>query len=411
MGRRAALGLVAAAVLLAGCGSSLRPGERIRGRILTIYFSAPGQGASSLDATAALHGAQIALDRVHARIGRYQIRLRTLDDSTVHSDGWDPNQTTADARLASQDPTTIGYLGDFNSGASAISIPLLNRSGIPQISPGSSAVGLTSTGAGAAPGEPEKYYPTGLRTFARVVPSDADQAKALITAEQASACTSTFVLEDGEVDGEDAALTFALSAQSAGLRVVAIQAFQPQALDYSGLAHSVAASGADCVLISALDEASSVRLTQELARALPSERLFATDGLADAAYLSPNLGGLPANLDAHVTVVSPTLPASDYPASGRRFLAEYAARYGAPAPPAIFGYQAMSLLLSAIVRATDHGHRPADRLSVRAELLSNRRIHGAVGTFRIDRAGDTSLRSFAIYRLRAGRLVFLERVG
>jgi branched-chain amino acid transport system substrate-binding protein len=409
--RRAALGLLAAVVLLAGCGSSLRPGERIRGHVLTIYFSGPAQGASSLGATAALGGAQLALDHVHARIGGYRIRLRTLDDATVQSDGWDPNQTTADARLASQDPTTIGYLGDFNSGASAISIPLLNRIGIPQISPGSSAVGLTSAGAGAAPGEPEKYYPTGVRTFVRVVPSDADQAGALITAERARACTSTFVLEDGEVDGEDAALTFALSAQSAGLRVVAIQAFQRQAIDYSGLAHSVAASGADCVLISALDEASSVRMTQELARELPRAMIFVTDGLADAAYLDPDLGGLPENLDPRVTVVSPTFPASAYPAPGRRFLAAYAARYGPPAPPAIFGYQAMSLLLSAIARATDNGRHPADRLGVRDELFSDRRIHGAVGTFHIDRAGDTTLRRFAIYRVVGGRLVFLERSG
>ncbi len=71
----------------------------------------------------------------------------------------------------------------------------------------------------------------------------------------------------------------------------------------------------------------------------------------------------------------------------------------------------MSLLLSAIARATDNGHRTADRLEVREELFSGRRIRGAVGTFHIDRDGDTSLRSFAIYRAVGGRLVFRERAG
>ncbi|MBV8430316.1 MAG: hypothetical protein JO244_04090, partial [Solirubrobacterales bacterium] len=121
---RAALGVLAAGLLVAGCGSSQRPGDRIRGHVLTVYYSGPMQGASSLGALAALNGARLALDQVHARIGSYRLRLRVVDDSTVQSDGWDPNQTTLDARLAGQDPTTIGYLGDFNSGASAISIPL-----------------------------------------------------------------------------------------------------------------------------------------------------------------------------------------------------------------------------------------------------------------------------------------------
>jgi branched-chain amino acid transport system substrate-binding protein len=409
--RRAALGLLAAAVLLSGCGSSQRPGYRIHGDVLTVYFSGPMQGASSLGANAALNGARMALGQAHGRIGSYRIQLRALDDSTVQSDGWDPNQTTLDARQATLDPTAIGYIGDFNSGASAISIPVLNRFEIPQISPGSSAVGLTTAGQGYVPGEPGKYYPTGVRTFARVVPTDASQAAALVVAERGAGCHSTFVLDDGEVDGEDAALTFLLTGQAAGLRTVAVQAFQRQAPDYAGLARSVAASGADCVLISALDEASSVRLTQQLAHALPKATIFVTAGLADAAYLDPNLGGLPTSLDSRVIVVSPALPASQYPPAGRAFLARYAQTYASGEPAAIFGYQAMDLLLSAIRGATDGGHGPAERSKVLGELFSGRSIKGAIGTFHIDKAGDASLHRFAIYRVAGGRLVFMERVG
>ena len=32
------------------------------------------------------------------------------------------------AQTAAANPTTIAYIGDFNSGASAVSIPILNRS-------------------------------------------------------------------------------------------------------------------------------------------------------------------------------------------------------------------------------------------------------------------------------------------
>lgn len=399
---RAVLGLLGTAALLAGCGSSQRPGDRIHGHVLTIYFSGPMTGASSLGATAALNGAKMALNRVRSRIGPYRIRLRTLDDGTPQSSGWDPNQTTLDVRLAAQDPTTIGYLGDFNSGASAVSIPLLNRARIPQVSPGSMSVGLTSTGPGAAPGEPEKYYPTGVRTFTRVVPTDAAQARALVDAEQTTGCSSTSVLEDGEVDGEDAALSFLLTARGAGLQVVSVQAFQPQAADYTPLARSLAGSGPDCVLISATDEASAARLTEQVARALPKATMFAIGGLADSAYV----GALSPPVGDRVIAVSPALPVRAYPPSGRVFLADYARRFGTSEPWAIFGYEGMSLLLSAITRATDHGRHSADRSKVRDELFSDRRVQGVLGAFRIDPAGDISLRRFAIYRVRQGALVF-----
>ncbi|HLY50353.1 MAG TPA: branched-chain amino acid ABC transporter substrate-binding protein [Solirubrobacteraceae bacterium] len=405
MSGRAALGTAVAVALLAGCGSSDRPRARIHGQILTIYFSGPRRGDSSVAAAAALNGARLALAHIHARIGSYRIRLRVLDDSTPQSRGWDPNQTTFDARRAAQDPTAIGYLGDFNSGASAISIPLLNRAGIVQISPASTAVGLTTTGPGAAPGEPQKYYPSGVRTFARVVPTDAGQALALVRAEQSVGCQSTFVLEDAEVDGEAAALSFLLTAQSAGLRVAGVQAFQRGAPSYAGLAQSVAGTGADCVVLSAIDEPSAVRLTEQVVRAVPKAMILATDGLADSAFGSPSDGGLPSSLDNRVLVISPVLPQTAYPPAGRAFLSEYARRFGPPPPSAIFGYQAMTLLLGAIDAATDHGRRDAERADVREEVFSGQLVHGAVGTFRIDRWGDTSLRGYGIYAFSAGHLV------
>jgi len=96
----------------------------------------------------------------------------------------------------------------------------------------------------------------------------------------ARGCSSTFVLEDGEVDGEDGALSFLLTAQSAGLRVIGVQAFQRRAPGYTPLARGVAGSGADCVLISAIDEASAASLTEHVAQALPRATIFATGALA-----------------------------------------------------------------------------------------------------------------------------------
>jgi branched-chain amino acid transport system substrate-binding protein len=409
--RRLLLTVALAALVISGCGSSDRSGGRIRGTTLSIYFSGPLHGASSVAAQAALNGAQLALSSVHNRIGKYRIVLKALDDSTPQSGAWDPSQTTINARLASQDPTTVGYLGEFNSGASAVSIPLLNRAGIAQVSSASTAVGLTTAGTGTAPGEPQKYYPLGNRTFARVIPNDAIQATALVRAQQSFGCHSTFVLDDGEVDGEDTALTFVLTAQSAALRVVGVQAFQRHAAGYASLAAGIAGSGADCVLISAIDEPSSVLLTKQLTRLLPDARIFVSNGLADRAYIDPGAGGIPASLDPRVVVASATLDAASYPPAGQAFLAEYARAFGVSEPSAIYGYAAMGLMLRAISRATDRGHTAAQRSKVVAAIGSTTRIRGALGTYRINSAGDTTINRYGIYRLVGGRLSFLQAGG
>jgi branched-chain amino acid transport system substrate-binding protein len=402
---------IAALACVAGCGGGETGGGKIRGRTLTIYFSGPSQGASSAGASAALHGASLALAEVQGRMGRYRIVLRSLDDSTPQSGRWDPNQTTNDARIAAQDPTTIGYLGDFNSGATAISIPVLNRAGIAQVGPAASGVGLTSAGPGASPGEPEKYYPTGTRTFARPVPSDATQALVQVQLAQARGCQRMFVLHDGEVDGEDEALTFVLTAQSVGLRVVGIQAFPLLAPDYSPLALSVARSGADCVLLSAIDEPSSARLTQQLARALPHAPIIVSAPLAESTYTDPADGGIPFSIDSRVLITSPTLGPAAYPPSAQAFLAEYSRRFGPPEPQAIFGYEAMSLLLSAIRTATDHGRRTAQRSRVVHELLATRDRRSVIGTYSINREGDTTLRRYGVYQVLDGQLSFVRQSG
>ena len=411
MRRLTPLVLAAVALALAGCATAVHPGQRIPGRTLTVYFSGPRFGASSSGATSALNGARLALASAGGRVGRYRVVLKTLDDASATSDGWDPNQTTLVARQAMQDPTTVGYLGDFNSGASAISIPLLNRAGIPQISPGSTAVGLTSAGAGAAVGEPQKYYPTGVQTFVRVVPTDAAQGLALVAIQRAMNCRSTFVLHDGEVDGEDAAYSFVLTARGAGLPVTGILPFKRHATTYLSSAQSVAASGADCVLISAIDERSAVQLTKELAAVVPDATIFAGNGLADSAFINPASGGIPTSLDSHVVVLSAALPLKQYAGRAATVMAQYSRRYGVPEPSAIFGYAAMQLMLAAITRATDGGHAQADRAKVLAALFSRRRWTTVLGSLRLNRAGDPSSERFGIYRLVGGQMRFIEAVG
>jgi branched-chain amino acid transport system substrate-binding protein len=407
----AVLGCLGAAGCLAGCGAHRQVGNRIPGRTLTVYVSLPFNGASSISGRSVLGGAELALDSVHRHIGRYRIVLKALDDSTVKRGGWDPGQTTVDAHAAIANRTTIGYIGEYNSGASAVSIPLLNRAGIPQISPSSTAVGLTTGGPAADPGEPQKYYPTQRRTFARVVPNDTVQAAVQVDLQREAGCRRTYVLNDGEVDGRDAAMSFVIAAGSARLRIAGDTQFDPAATDYRSLATAVAQTGADCVLISALTENHAARLTEQIADSLPDARLFGDAGLAETTYTDPQLGGIPLSLDSRILLTVATLGARDYPPAGRRFLALYAQRYGPPQPYAIYGYAATSLLLDAISRATRRGTVEATRSNVLASILSTHNQASVLGTYSIDSSGDTSQRRYGVYHVQDGRLVFWKAMS
>jgi branched-chain amino acid transport system substrate-binding protein len=397
-------------VALSGCGSQDVQPTRIRGTTLTIYVSVPLLGPSRVSGEAVVDGGEIALGQLRDRIGNYHIELRALNDATAQRQGWDPGQTTIDARIAVLDPTTIGYVGDLNSGASAVSIPPLNRAGIPQVSPTSSAVGLTSSAAAANPGEPLKYYPTGVRTFARVVPNDSVQAIAQVRVQQRMGCTRVYVLNDGEVDGADAARSFEVAAQSAKLPLVGIQIFPRDATSYQALATSVAKTRPDCILIAADTESGAVLLTTQLAAAMPDVKIFGTAGLAESTYFDPLENGIPVSIDPSVILTAPTLAVADYPASARAFTATYQRRYGPPEPDAILGYEAMSLLLDAITRATHHGTAPAVRSQVRAAIFATRNRRSVLGTYSIDRNGDTTLRRMGVYTIVDGQLSFWKAI-
>lgn len=411
--KRARLGiaLLATALGTAGCGGKdTVTTARIRGTRLTIYASVPLNGASSVSGEAAIAGARLALTEAKNHVGMYGITLRVLDDATPTAHGWDPGQTTTDAKLAVLDPTTIGYLGELNSGASAVSIPVLNHAGIPQISPTSSAVGLTSSAPGSFPGEPQKYYPTGVRTFARVVPNDSIQALAQVRVQQSMGCRKVYVLDDGEVDGAAAARSFEVAAVSAGIRLVGTQSFVRGAGNYRGVVASIAQTAPECVLISADTESGAALLTTEIAAAMPAVKIFGTAGLAESTYTDPEEGGIPLAVDPRVVLTAPTLGLNDDPASARAFTAAYQRRFGPPEPDAILGYEAMSLFLSAIERATDHGTAPAQRTKVLAAIFSTHDRHSVLGTYSLDRNGDTTLRRYGVYGIVGGQLTFWKAI-
>ena len=89
-------------------------------------------------------------------------------------------------------------------------------------------------------------------------------------------------------------------------------------------------------------------------------------------------------------------------------MAAYAREYGTAPPQAPLGYAAMTLLLDAIRRGTDNGRKPARRSKIVAALLAHGSHQSVLGPYAVDSSGDTSIRSYGIYRVAGGRLVFVR---
>jgi branched-chain amino acid transport system substrate-binding protein len=381
-------------------GGSSGGGGSTGSKTLTIYSSLPLQGDSRPQSVSVVNGEKMALQKAGGKAGSFTIKYVSLDDSTAAAGKWDPGATSSDARKAAQDKSTIAYLGEFNSGASAISIPILNQAGILQVSPSNTAVGLTRAGAGADKGEPDKYYPSGKRTYGRVVPADHIQAAAQVTYQKDAGCTKTYVLNDKEVYGKGLADQVATIGKAQGLQILGNDGIDPKAANYRALATSIKGKGADCVFYGGITQNNAVQLWKDLHAAMPTAKLFGPDGVAESAF-SSKIGS---SAEKVTYITNPTLDPKLYPQSGQDFFKEYKAKFGAdPEPYAIYGYEAMSVVLQAIQNAGDKGN---DRQAVIDAFFHIKDRDSVLGKYSIDENGDTTLSDYGGNRIKSGKLVF-----
>jgi len=384
----------------AGGGSSTSSSGSSSGATnLTIYSSLPLQGDSRPQSMSVNDGEQLALEKAGNKAGKFTITFKKLDDATAAAGKWEPGATSSDARKAAQDKSTIAYIGEFNSGATAISLPILNEAGILQVSPSNTAVGLTRS-QGADKGEPDKYYPTGKRTFGRVVPADHIQAAAQVTYQKDNGCSKLYILNDKEVYGKGLADQVVPIAKAQGLTVLGNDGIDPKAANYRALAQSIKSKGADCIFFGGITQNNAVQLWKDLNATMPSAKLFGPDGVAESPFTTK----IGSKAEKQTYITNPTLDPKLYPAAGQDFFKDYKAKYGTdPEAYAIYGYEAMSVVLEAIKNAGDKGN---DRQAVIDAFYKIKNRESVLGTYSIDQNGDTTLSDYGGDTVKNGKLVF-----
>jgi len=419
--------VVGSLLLLAACGSSNSSSSSSKaagggasssssaapsgggGNAIDVYSSLPLQGASSAQTIPLVNGIKLALSQAGNKAGNFTVNYQSLDDSTAAAGKWDPGQTAANARKVAADPKAVYYMGEFNSGASEVSIPILNQAGIPQVSPANTYVGLTTNLPGSAPGEPDKYYPTGKRTYLRIVPIDSIQAAADLIAMKQAGCTKVAVANDKEAYGQGLATLLGLEKGFYGVTITSNTGIDPTAPNFRSYASTIQGQGADCFFFAGIVSNGAVQITKDVHAALPKAKIFGGDGVCTDSYTAQSKGGVPAAIDPLLQCTVATQDLAAYP-GGKDFLAAYKAKYGTanPDPYAIYGYEVMKLGLDTIAKLGAKGN---DKSAVLAALLGTTSRSSVLGTYGFDKNGDTTLKSYGLYKVGPnGEPVFLKTI-
>jgi branched-chain amino acid transport system substrate-binding protein len=421
-------GLIAAS-LIAACGGSShhrthsRHKVRARAQTVEVYSSLPLVGPSGAAGRAVQRGIRLAWIQANRRAGDFLVRYTSLNDARVGHGSWAAALTAANAREAAVDPAATVYIGDFDSSATRVSLPILNQAGIPQISPWSPYVGLTRAVGDnvTSPGDPGRYYSsTSMRTFLRLAPDDAVQAAALLQAAHDVGCTRMAVLRSAGTQDYSSELSGLLALEHVrfDVRIVSPAAIQGSAASVLAVSPAPALRRyvdslrhllTGCVAYVGAPSAAAVSAIAAIHAALPRAALFGSDRVCQAAFgggpLRPELVAASGGL---LECTYPALPSGG--AASARFQALWQSQYAdrPPAGPwAAYGYEAMRLTLQAIARLGSRGDQRGQLLHALFGETPRGTLLGSYG-FRSD--GDSTLRAYGLWQVRATGPPRLERV-
>ena len=353
-----------------------------------IVSDLPLQGSSRTQTTQIVGAIRYLLDQQGWKAGDHKIAYQSCDDATAQAGKWDSGKCSQNANAYAGNDKLIGVLGTFNSGCAAIEIPVLNQAangGIAMLSPANTFVCLTEGGPGCEDTEPDKYYPTGNRNYARVVPHDAYQGAAMAEFMVEQGVKSVYVLNDKEAYGLGVATNLRNAAEHLGIKIAGFEAWDPKASSYEGLFRKIGGTGADAVFLGGLIDENGAKVIKDKVAVLGKNdgkvKLFAPDGFTTQQTID-EAGTAAAGMYMSVAGV----PIDEFKGKGAEFAKAFKPTLGGKEidPYAIYGAQAAQVLLDAIA-ASD-----GSRADVISKLFQTKVNNGYLGSFDINENGDPS---------------------
>jgi branched-chain amino acid transport system substrate-binding protein len=375
---------------------------------LLIASDLPLQGSNRSLTTEMADAVELILSQHDFKAGGKTVGFQSCDDSTAQAGSWDSAKCTSNARSYAQNKDLVGVIGTFNSGCAKLEIPIANRAPdgpLGYVSPANTYPGLTISGPGTESGEPENYYPTGKRNYARVVWNDQFQGAADAQFAKDQGFKKVYVLTDKETYGLGIATLFVNYAKKLGIETVPSrpEAWDKNASSYDAVASKIKTSGADAVFLGGIVCNNGGKLVKDLRAALGSNvTLFGPDGWTPIDEATVKTAG-PASEGMYIT--QPGIPADQLSGAGKKFVDAFKDKVGKePNPYTNYAAQAAELLLSAIDDAK------GERSKVAENLFNVDVKDGILGNFKIDENGDTTLGTVSVWQVKGGKGVFVKTI-
>ncbi len=374
----------------------------------------PLQGASAEASADTNLAIRLFLQQAGGIAGPYRVELKEYDDSTATAGSWDDATCAQNALDHVANPTEVAVLGTYNSGCAKLQVPVLNEAPdgpMLMVSHANTNPGLTKLWD---PGEPGKYYPTGVRNYGRLLPSDDLQgtaaAKFAFDDLGVSRCA---VIDDEETFGWGMAQSFAQAATTAGIDVVVRTAWDPRARSYLPFFQNMKRLNPDCIYLGGINDNNGEQLIRDKVAVFgPNDgavKLIAPDGfagyptvqsLSEAEGMYITFSGLPI---AAMTARSPAAAA---------FVDAFTAEYGrAPVSPyALYGAATTQFILKSI--AASDGTRRGVRDAAFSGQITVSAEESVIGqTFSLDpQTGDVTGGEISVQRLTGQAELFLKSV-
>jgi branched-chain amino acid transport system substrate-binding protein len=347
----------------------------------------PMQGGSRQQTVQMTKAIAYVLNQQGWKAGSHNVAYQACDDATAQLGKWDPDKCSANAHAYASNKQLLGVIGTFNSGCAAIEIPVLNQApggGLAMLSPANTYGCLTEPCAGD---EPEKYYPSGTRNYARVAPSDPNQGAVDAAFLKSKGVKRVSVLNDKEAYGLGVAKNFAGAAKAAGMTVTGFAAYDPKQANFQALFTRIKQQNPDAVFIGGLIDENSGQLINDKVAVLGDNskvKLMLPDGFTTDAIFDRSQGGTPEAKGAYFSVAGVGI--DQYKGAALKFINGFKSELnGKPVDPyAILAAQAAQVMLGAIKNSD------GTRGDVIKKMYATKVNNGLIGSFTFNKNGDLS---------------------
>ncbi len=399
----------AAAVALVG-GAAATAGAASKSKTLIISSDLPLQGASADASRDTNRAMELYLASQKGKAGKYNIKLKFYDNSTAAKGAWDDATCAKNANDHVANKTEIAVMGTYNSGCAKIQLPVLNQApggGMLMVSHANTNPGITKAWD---PGEPAKYYPTGVRNYGRVVATDDFQGAAGAQfAKKDLGIKKCIVLNDAQTYGVGVATAFKDEAKKQGIEIVADKAWDSKQPNYTALFEGFKSLGADCVYLGGINDNNGEQLIRDKVAVLGPNtgavKLIAPDGFT--GY--PSLLKLTESDAMYITFAG--LPAGELVkagGAGADLVAAFKKKYGAdPASAyAIYGAAALQVIMKGVAQSDGTRKSAIAKTLGGVQISAKESIIGKA--FSLDKNGDITVRDMSIQLVKGGEETFLK---